>query len=79
MKKKECDFVIFDKNKISQAIQVTWLLNEINKEMEFEGLYDAMDQYGLNEGLILTYSQEEEKEYKGKKIIIKPVWKWLLE
>ena len=79
LKKKECDFVIFDKNKISQAIQVTWLLNEINKEREFEGLYDAMDQYGLNEGLILTYSQEEEKKYKGKKIIIKPVWKWLLE
>jgi hypothetical protein len=30
-------------------------------------------------GLILTLDQEEEITRENKKIIVKPVWKWLLE
>lgn len=77
--KHECNFLIKENLKIIEAIQVIWILNKMNKKREFEGIYDAMKVHGLNEGLILTFEQEEEIKYKGKKIIVKPVWKWLLE
>ncbi len=36
--KKECDFVIKEKNGITQAIQVCYNLNEDNKKREIDGL-----------------------------------------
>jgi len=78
--KKECDFVIKDNLKIARAIQVSLKLdNPITKKREIEGLLDAMDKYSLNDGVILTLEDEEIIEYTGKKIYVKPVWKWLLE
>jgi predicted AAA+ superfamily ATPase len=76
--KKECDFIIREKTKITQAIQVCYDLNENNKEREIKGLVEAMNKFKLNEGLILTYNQEEEFRIDGKKIKVIPVWKWLL-
>lgn len=75
---KECDFVIARKGKIYEAIQVSYELNEKNREREIAGLLAAMDFFRLEEGLILTNDQEEELTINKKKIIIKPVWKWLL-
>jgi len=42
-------------------------------------LYEALTRYGLNEGLILTADEEFEDSFKKKKIIVIPVWKWLLQ
>ena len=77
--KKECDFVIFEKGNITEAIQVTWELHDNNKKREIEGLLEAMKKYELKEGSLMTYDQEEELTVEGKKIVVKPVWKWLLE
>ena len=78
--KKECDFVIKDGPKIMRVIQCCYELTRENKEREIMGLTEAMDKFKLKEGLILTYDQEEEITLKkNKKIIIKPVWRWLLE
>ena len=76
---KECDFVIKDGSKIIQVIQCCYELTRENKEREIIGLTKAMDKFKLKEGFILTYDQEEEMSLKGKKVIVKPVWKWLLE
>jgi predicted AAA+ superfamily ATPase len=38
-----------------------------------------MDEFKLKTGLILTYNHENEIKIEGKKLIVKPVWKWLLE
>ena len=38
-----------------------------------------MDKFKLKQGLIITKDQEKEIKKENKKIIIKPVWKWLLE
>ena len=65
--------------KITQAIQVCYNLNKENQKREISGLLEAMNKYKLKKGLILTYEQEEKREVEGKEIIIKPVWKWLLE
>lgn len=76
---KECDFIIKKGEKITEAIQVCYILDDQNNTREYEGLLEAINKYKLKFGLLLTYNQEDEIEYKSKKIIIKPVWKWLLE
>ena len=78
--KKECDFVIKEQLEITQAIQVSSTVsNPTTKKREIDGLLDAMKMYHLKKGLILTLEDEEIVEIDDKKIIIKPVWKWLLE
>ena len=78
--KKECDFVIKEKSKIVEAIQVSWSIEvESTYNREMTGLLDAVNTYGLKEGLILTESMESEFEVEGVRIRIKPVWKWMLE
>lgn len=77
--KKECDFIIKEKNKITQVIQVSVCVDENNKEREVDGLLGAMNEFGLKKGLILTKEQEGEIKEKGKIIEIKSVYKWLLE
>jgi len=78
--KYEIDFV---SNK--HPLMVSYdLSNPATKEREIKGLLEAMEFFKLKEGLLLTYDQEAElivKDRKGekRKIIIKPVWKWLLE
>jgi len=76
--KYECDFVIRKGINISEAIQVTHQLSD-NKEREINGLLEALNTYKLKEGLLLTSDQEDEIIKQKKKIIIKPVWKWLLK
>ncbi len=77
--KNECDFIIKDRSKIIQAVQVTYELNNDNKEREINGLVEAMEKFKLNEGLILTYNQTDEFIINKKKIKVIPIWKWLLE
>jgi len=78
--KKECDFIIKDGLNITQAIQVCRTLqDEETKKRELEGLIEALETYGLNEGMILTEDEEFETDAEGRRVIVKPVWKWLLE
>jgi predicted AAA+ superfamily ATPase len=49
------------------------------KQREIAGLLDAMKKYDLMEGYILTLEDEEILKLDKKNIIIKPIWKWLLE
>ncbi len=77
--KKECDFIIKEREKITKAIQICYNLTEQNKEREFNGLLEALNKFKLKEGLILTYNQDDHFEIKGKTIKVLPVWKWLLK
>lgn len=78
--KKECDFIIKEGLDIIQAIQVTKSLSDINtNKREIDGLIEAMKVHNLKEGLILTDDEENEFIQDGFKIIVKPIWKWLLE
>ncbi|MFO7535468.1 MAG: ATP-binding protein [Kiritimatiellia bacterium] len=74
----ECDFLIKQGQKLDAAIQVTWTLTDLNRERELNGLADAMSAHRLSSGLVLTYDQDEELTYKGHKVTVTPVWKWLL-
>ena len=76
---KECDFVIKTGTKITQAIQVCYILDDSNKERELIGLLEAMNAFKLDEGMILTLEQTDEFKSEGKKIRVMPVLKWVLE
>ncbi|MDO8647206.1 MAG: ATP-binding protein [Candidatus Diapherotrites archaeon] len=75
--KKECDFLIKEKEKITQAIQVCYELTEENKEREINGLLEAMEKFKLKKGMILTLKQKDEIKQADKTIIVKPAWEWL--
>lgn len=77
--KKECDFVIKKGKRIVSAFQVCYNLNEDNQKREIEGILEALNRFDLKEGTILTFNQEDEYLIDKKKIIVKPVWKWLME
>lgn len=77
--KYECDFVVKEGRKITEAIQVTKILDNNNEKRELRGLLEAMDKFNLKEGMIITENQEEEKKINGRKIKIIPAWKWLLQ
>ncbi len=51
---KECDFIVKKKEKITQAIQVCYELNDENKEREIAGLQEAMKKFNLPKGIIVT-------------------------
>ncbi|PPA78897.1 MAG: hypothetical protein C00003105_01075 [ANME-2 cluster archaeon HR1] len=74
------NFIVLDSRKrIKFVIQVCFELSEHNRKREVDGLVSAMNDFDLNMGMILTYDQEEKIEIGSKTIIVKPVWKWLLE
>lgn len=77
--KSECDFVVKEKNSITQAIQVCWTMQEPKtKQREINGLLEAMAAYQLKEGLILTEDESDSISIDDKKINIMPVWLWLV-
>ena len=77
--KNECDFLVKEKLKIKQAIQVCYNINEKNERRELDGLLEAMEKFKLNQGWMITYNQEKEEKINGKTIKFIPLWKWLLE
>jgi len=78
-KRGECDFLVKTKDGVEKAIQVCYELSEDNKKREIAGLAEAMEEFGLKSGLILTYGQEDHFTVGGKKILVQPVWKWMTE
>ncbi len=76
--KRECDFLIQEKDRIAGVIQVTQELTEKNKKREIHGLTEAMETFQLREGVIITENQEDRFNRGSLKIEVIPLWKWLL-
>lgn len=74
--KRECDFVIKEQSKITQAMQVCYNLNEDNKDREIGGLIEALDAFDLSEGWIITSDQQDALKIDGKNIKVIPAWRW---
>lgn len=75
----ECDFVIQDKDRIVEAIQVTEKISSGNEEREVQGLLEAVKKFKLKQGVLLTHDEERTVTENGVTIRIIPVWKWLIE
>ncbi len=75
----ECDFVVMRGQSITQAFQVCYSLTEQNREREIAGLLEAMDEFELSEGTIITDDVETVENYGDKSIRYVALWKWLLD
>ncbi len=71
-KKGECDFLVFDKGAVSEAVQVCLQLDHDNLDRELSGLFEAMETFGLEKGTIVTLSQTDFFEKAGMKAEVVP-------
>lgn len=76
--KGECDFVVKEKNKVTNAIQVCAEVSQENLLRELKGLIEALTFFDLEEGIIITMNQEDEIVQDEKKIHVIPAWKWFM-
>jgi predicted AAA+ superfamily ATPase len=72
----ECDFVVFKNGKFELAVQVCYELTLENSMREKNGLNEALDFFGSDNGVILTFNQKDAYIRNGKKIEIKPAWEF---
>lgn len=76
---KEIDFIIQEQNKLTEAYQVTYNLSNKNYDREIRSLISISEETPNINCYILTYEQEEIIETENVKIIVLPIWKWLLQ
>jgi predicted AAA+ superfamily ATPase len=75
---QECDFILQEGKRPSEAWQVCWEVTPQNEQRELKGLLEAMRHYKIPKGGILTYDQEGVRTVNGTNVRMVPVWKWLL-
>ncbi len=77
---REVDFVMKEGPKIKQLIQVCHDISGPDvKEREVKSLLKAMEEFKLKRGVVLTGDLEDEEIVGGRKVVFKPLWKWLLK
>jgi predicted AAA+ superfamily ATPase len=78
-KKNEVDFVIKKDFSVQQLIQVTYASSkdEIEKR-EVKALIKASELLKCKDLLCITWDYEDEIKAENKKIVFKPLWKWLI-
>jgi len=73
----ECDFLIYEKQQVTQVIQVTYdMSQEETKQREIKGLLHACKKFALSEGIIVTYDEEDEWIEEDINIRLVPFYKW---
>lgn len=69
-----------EKDQVRQLIQVSVDISQPEtKQREVRALLKAMKHFGITDGLIQTNDSEEVIQDNGFEIVVKPVWKWLLD
>ena len=77
---KEVDFLLKKEVDIEQLIQVCYRIDEEKtKEREVRALIEAGQDLDCSDLMIITWDREAEEIIRGKKIVFRPLWKWLLE
>jgi predicted AAA+ superfamily ATPase len=76
--KKECDFVVREKNSITHLIQVCYDLSMNNQQREINGLLEAMSYFDVSRGTIVTFDQTDEFILDDKTIEVIPAHFWLM-
>lgn len=76
--KKECDFIVMQKGRLHAVVQVCYDLNADNLHREIDGLTDALEFFGIQQGLIVTLKQTDVYNIKGKEIRVMPLRELLL-
>ena len=77
--KNECDFVLFDKDKCTAALQVCYEINGDNKTRELGGLIEAMQFFDLKEGFIITQNQKDSLQIEDKTVCLIPAFEYFMK
>ncbi|NQT67033.1 MAG: ATP-binding protein [Actinobacteria bacterium] len=76
----ECDFLLMENEKVCEAIQVCFDINDSDtKNREEKGLINVCREFQLKRGLILTIYDEQKYTVNGITIEIIPVYKYILK
>lgn len=76
--KGECDFLVLENGIINEAIQVCYELNSDNLDRELNGLYEAMTDFNLRKGTVVTLSQSDVFSKDGMQIDVIPATAFLI-
>jgi predicted AAA+ superfamily ATPase len=75
----EVDFVVKEGTEVKQLIQVTYASNKDEIEgREINALIKASKLLNCKNLLVITWDYEDEAIVENKRIVFKPLWKWLL-
>ena len=75
----ECDFIIYAEGVTTLPIQVSWSVSDpITRQRELRGLLKACEYCQVEEGWIITSDDEDEFDFEGMHVLVKPAWKWML-
>jgi hypothetical protein len=78
-KQREVDFLVKEGQKVSELVQVCWDVSDSGtREREVDALKRAMKELGLRKAFVLTEDYEREEMANGRRIVYKPLWKWML-
>lgn len=76
---KEVDFLIKEGLKVKGLIQVCFNIDDPRtKKRELNSLLEAMGEFKLKAGIVITEDKEMEEKISGKTVRFLPLWKWLL-
>ena len=79
-KKREVDFVVRERKNVKFLIQVCANIDDFKtKEREITSLVKASDELKCKNLLVITFDYDKEERIQNKKIVFKPLWKWLIE
>jgi predicted AAA+ superfamily ATPase len=73
---RECDFVVFDRNKCILLLQVCEHLTSDNQKRELEGLSEAMSFFKKDVGYILTLHQEDKLTVGSGHVYVIPAYRF---
>lgn len=75
----ECDFIILNNSKVTNAVQVCYELDDAEtKKREIKGLVNACQKFNLTTGTIISNDTEEQITQNNIQISITPFYKWQL-
>ena len=78
--KREVDFVVVRGKDIKALIQVSLETNDFKtKEREIDSLLRGSFDLKCKNLIVITFDYDKEEKIKNRKIIFKPIWKWLLQ
>ena len=78
-KKREVDFVVREGKDIKKLIQACATIDDFSiKKREITALSKASEELKCNNLLVITLDYENEEKVNEKRIVFKPLWKWLI-
>jgi len=77
--KNECDFLIKENLLITEAIQVTFELNNENFNREVDGLIEAMHTFKIPKGTIIVFDDIKNSYEFPEGVSATPAYQWFLK